>query len=229
MATQTIGASQSGHSRDLVQASAARAEQGLGCAKALGDEPLAGGSACRLVEATKEGAGTHPTFRRHTGDRPTSGEIGPHPIEQRGDVDLLSHPHGPLEKLRLPAVPPADSRLARRHFASEFAYETDCWDVHDSLSQGADFVLLDVRSPALFAKGHVPGAINLPHGKIVASKKTAWPEGAIFVTYCAGPHCNGAARGALRLAELGRPVKITAGGVTRWPDEGFELAAGETP
>jgi hypothetical protein len=102
--TQTISASQSGHSRDLVQASAALTEQGLGYVKALGDEPLAGGSACRLVEATKEGAGTHPTFRRHTGDRPTSREIGPHPIEQRGDVSLLSHPHGPLEKLRLPAV-----------------------------------------------------------------------------------------------------------------------------
>jgi rhodanese-related sulfurtransferase len=126
------------------------------------------------------------------------------------------------------AVPPAAREKARQHFASEFAYETDCWDVHDALSRGADFVLLDVRSAALFAKGHVPGAINLPHGKIVASKMTAWPKGAIFVTYCAGPHCNGAARGALRLAELGRPVKIMAGGVTGWLDEGFELAAGET-
>jgi hypothetical protein len=41
----------------------------------------------------------------------------------------------------------------------------------------------------------VPGAINLPHGKIIALKLAQWPEDAIFVTYCAGPHCNGAARG----------------------------------
>lgn len=68
------------------------------------------------------------------------------------------------------AVPPAPSALAREHFAAEFAFQTDCWDVHDALSKGADFVLLDVRSPAMFAKGHVPGAINLPHGKIIASK-----------------------------------------------------------
>ena len=121
----------------------------------------------------------------------------------------------------IPAAPPA---AAAAHFAAGFAFETDCWDVHAALAQGADFVLLDVRSPALFARGHVPGAINLPHGKIIATKLAAWPEGTLFVTYCAGPHCNGAARGAWRLARLGRPVKVMAGGITGWRDEGFALA-----
>ncbi|KFC61730.1 molybdopterin biosynthesis protein MoeB [Devosia sp. LC5] len=125
------------------------------------------------------------------------------------------------------AIPPAPSALAREHFAAEFTFETDCWDTHDALEKGADFVLLDVRGPALFAKGHIAGAINLPHGKIVRSKMAEWPEDTIFVTYCAGPHCNGAARGALRLAELGRPVKIMAGGVTGWLDEGFTLVSDE--
>lgn len=123
-----------------------------------------------------------------------------------------------------PAAPAAD---AVAHFAAEFTFETDCWDVHSSLGSDADFVLLDVRSPSLFAKGHVPGAINLPHGKIIGSKMAAWPESTLFVTYCAGPHCNGAARGALRLAQLGRPVKIMAGGITGWVDEGFELVSEE--
>jgi rhodanese-related sulfurtransferase len=125
------------------------------------------------------------------------------------------------------AVPPAPSALAREHFAAELAFETDCWDVHEALLKGADFVLLDVRSPAVFAQGHIPGAINLPHGKIIESKMAAWPRETIFVTYCGGPHCNGAARGALRLAELGRPVKIMAGGVTGWLDEGFDFKAAE--
>ncbi len=122
-------------------------------------------------------------------------------------------------------IPAAPSAEAEAHFAAEFTFEADCWDVHDALSKGPDFVLLDVRSPALFAQGHVPGAISLPHGKITAHRMSAWPEGTLFVTYCAGPHCNGAARGALRLARLGRPMKIMAGGVTGWLDEGFELAA----
>lgn len=124
-------------------------------------------------------------------------------------------------------VPAAPSERALEHFAEEFTFETDCWDVHDALEGDPGFVLLDVRSPSLFARGHVPGAINLPHGKIIRSKLSAWPQDTLFVTYCAGPHCNGAARGALRLAELGRPVKIMAGGITGWIDEGFDLATGE--
>jgi rhodanese-related sulfurtransferase len=123
------------------------------------------------------------------------------------------------------STPAASSDAAVAHFEAEFTFETDCWDTHEALaSSDPGFVLLDVRSPNLFTRGHVPGAINLPHGKIVASKMAQWPEDTLFVTYCAGPHCNGAARAALRLAKLGRPVKIMAGGITGWIDEGFELA-----
>jgi rhodanese-related sulfurtransferase len=120
----------------------------------------------------------------------------------------------------IPAASPAD---AEAHFGAEFTFETDCWDVHDALGKGADFVLVDVRSPELFARGHVPGAINLPHAKIVAAKLDGWPPETLFVVYCAGPHCNGAARAALRLARLGRPVKIMAGGITGWLDESSAL------
>ena len=122
-------------------------------------------------------------------------------------------------------VPAAPAAEAEAHFAAEFGFETDCWDVHDAFARGeVDFVLLDVRSAELYARGHVPGAVHFPHGKLVESKLAAYPLDTVFVTYCAGPHCNGAARGALRLARLGRPVKIMAGGLTGWIDEGFELA-----
>ena len=118
----------------------------------------------------------------------------------------------------------AHPKQAAAHFEAQFTFETDCWDTHDALGSGAPgFVLLDVRSPALFAKGHVPGAVNLPHGKIIESKLGEYPKSTLFVTYCAGPHCNGAARGAARLARLGFAVKLMAGGMTGWIDEGFEL------
>ncbi len=124
-------------------------------------------------------------------------------------------------------IRPAPSAAAEAHFARQFEFETDCWDVHNAFEGTPDFVLLDVRSPEMFAKGHVPGAINLPHGKIIESKLRQWDEDTVFITYCAGPHCNGAARGALKLAQLGRPVKIMAGGVTGWLDEGFSLETGD--
>jgi len=123
------------------------------------------------------------------------------------------------------AIPAADSAQALAHFERAFAFETDCWDVHDAFaSSPADFVLLDVRSHALYDRGHVPGAVSLPHGKITEGKLAAYPPSTLFVVYCAGPHCNGAHRGAVRLARLGRPVKLMVGGITGWIDEGFDLA-----
>lgn len=124
-------------------------------------------------------------------------------------------------------VPPAPPSAALAHFQALLAFETDCWDVHEGLKRAApDFVLLDVRGPALFARGHVPGAINLPHGKITAGRMAKFAAGTLFVVYCAGPHCNGADRAAVRLARLGLPVKRMIGGVTGWLDEGFSLTAG---
>ena len=123
-------------------------------------------------------------------------------------------------------IQPADSALALSHFSAAFTFETDCWDVHDALSQEPDFVLIDVRSPELYSKGHVPGAINIPHGKLIESRLAEYGPDSIFVVYCAGPHCNGAHKGAIRLARLGRPVKLMIGGITGWLDEGFELVKG---
>ena len=47
-------------------------------------------------------------------------------------------------------------------------------------------MLLDVRSPELFARGHIPGALNLPHRKITWSKLREYPADTLFVTCCDG-------------------------------------------
>jgi rhodanese-related sulfurtransferase len=123
-------------------------------------------------------------------------------------------------------TPAAASSEALKHFQDMLGFETDCWDVNESLkSPTPDFVLLDVRGPTSFANGHVGGAINIPHGKMTASRMAEYPDGKVFVVYCAGPHCNGANKAAVRLARLGLPVKMMIGGVTGWLDEGFHLTA----
>ncbi len=119
---------------------------------------------------------------------------------------------------------PAPSHIARAHFDAMLHFETDCWDTHASLQSGADdFILVDVRSPALYHGGHIEGAINIPHGKMTERRMAEYPAGKTFVVYCAGPHCNGANKAACRLAALGLPVKLMIGGVTGWIDEGFSL------
>jgi rhodanese-related sulfurtransferase len=125
------------------------------------------------------------------------------------------------------AIAAASASESLAHFESALRFETDCSDVHHAFAHGEpDFVLLDVRGPDLYRTGHVPGARNLPQGKIVESALRDQPGGTVFVVYCAGPHCNGAHRAAIRLARLARPVKLMIGGITGWLDEGFALETG---
>ncbi len=122
-------------------------------------------------------------------------------------------------------VEAAPSQAAFEYFAERFAFETDCADVAASLASGYDdFVLVDVRSPKLFAQGHVPGALNIPHADLTVERLAEFPKEKLMVVYCAGPHCNGAQKAARRLAELERPVKEMIGGMTGWRCEGFEVA-----
>jgi rhodanese-related sulfurtransferase len=120
------------------------------------------------------------------------------------------------------ATPPASPSEAADHFARKLALETDCWDVRESMKSAAqDFVLLDVRGRSAYVQGHVPGALSIPHRDITPERMMAWPHDMLIVVYCAGPHCNGADKAALKLAGFGRPVKVMLGGVTGWADEGF--------
>ena len=123
----------------------------------------------------------------------------------------------------------ADSATALAHFERRLTLETDCSDVHAALKTGPDFVLVDVRGPKLFAAGHVPGAVNIPHRDITAERMAEYPVDAAFVVYCAGPHCNGANKAAVRLARLGYRVKEMIGGVTGWQDESFTLVREAEP
>jgi rhodanese-related sulfurtransferase len=121
-------------------------------------------------------------------------------------------------------IPAATSADALSHFSNLLRFETDCWDTHFAISNNRqDFVLLDVRSEMLFSRGHIQEAINLPHKKINEASLALYSKETLFVVYCAGPHCNGADKAAVKLAELARPVKKLIGGVTGWLDEGFNL------
>ncbi|WP_445678502.1 rhodanese-like domain-containing protein [Radicibacter daui] len=127
--------------------------------------------------------------------------------------------------------PPASPEIAAAHFLGRLSVETDCSDVAAALAVGEpDFVLLHVvGAPEAYARRHVPGALHLPHRQISASRMAEWPEETLFVVYCAGPHCNGADQAALKLARLGRPVKIMIGGITGWQDEDLPFATGAEP
>lgn len=122
--------------------------------------------------------------------------------------------------------PPAQPQQVVAHYQQRLAFETDCADVYAALRDDQqDFVLLHVvGNETTFARRHLPGAIFLPHREMTPARMSEWPQDTLFVVYCAGPHCNGADRAALKLAGMGRYVKVMPGGITGWADEALPFA-----
>ena len=79
-----------------------------------------------------------------------------------------------------PAAAPSAGAL--KHFEHLLQFETDCWDVHHAISNARqDFVLLDVRGEELFTRGHIAGAVNLPHTRINADSLSVFSGASLFV------------------------------------------------
>jgi rhodanese-related sulfurtransferase len=83
-------------------------------------------------------------------------------------------------------------------------------------------VVLDVREPASFEKGRIPGAININYTDIMGHAKGLAGEKRTIVAYCACANEMTAARAAVDLAARGIPgAKALKGGWDEW------LARGE--
>jgi rhodanese-related sulfurtransferase len=125
--------------------------------------------------------------------------------------------------------PALGSAAAAAHFRSALARATDPSDVHAGIESGdPGFIVLDARSPIAFARGHVPGAINVPHGRIDARSTAGLPKDRLIVTYCDGIGCNASTKAALKLAELGFAVKEMLGGLDWWRRDGYAVETGAT-
>lgn len=115
----------------------------------------------------------------------------------------------------------ATSADAIAHFSAKLSFETDPSDVASAKAEGADFVLVDVRSEASWRQGRAEGAMHLPRVKIAERAAGLIPAGSNVVVYCWGPACNGGTKAAIEFARLGYPVKELLGGFEYWAREGY--------
>jgi rhodanese-related sulfurtransferase len=112
----------------------------------------------------------------------------------------------------------------------KLSVHADAWDVAEDLRNGITaLVVIDTRSEALYAQGHVPGAISFPHRLVDAHSTAALDRSKVYVTYCDGIGCNGSTKGAYKLAKLGFTVKEMLGGLDFWVRDGQPLATGSAP
>jgi rhodanese-related sulfurtransferase len=85
-------------------------------------------------------------------------------------------------------------------------------------------VVIDARDPAQFAKGHIPGAINMGWRQVLA-KRNDIPKNKPVLIYCNTGSLSAQAGFALRVAGW-ENVRILQGGMAEWQAKGgFDAAA----
>lgn len=105
------------------------------------------------------------------------------------------------------------------------APETSAERLHSMLGQQGKVLVLDVRTPEEYAKGHIPEAVNVPMDSLAAriremhvSKETT------IVTTC--EHGGRSSRAALELRKMGYQATSFCR-IASWQKDGYKVENGE--
>jgi rhodanese-related sulfurtransferase len=123
-----------------------------------------------------------------------------------------------------------DPHEANRYFKAKARFSTGPGEVNYALEHGrrvgVDFTIIDVRHAEDFAKGHIPGAVNLPEGKWESFAGLAKDKQNLI--YCYSPECHLAARAAVDFTDAGFSVMEIDGGFQAWSED-YELDVEVSP
>jgi rhodanese-related sulfurtransferase len=117
-----------------------------------------------------------------------------------------------------------DTARALMFFENKISFTTGPVELEHRIKDGDDVVIVDVRDMDDYAKGHIPGAINLPRG--------TWddPQGLskdkVNIVYCYTQTCHLGAQACAVFAAKFFPVMEVEGGFAAWKDNDFEVETG---
>ena len=114
-----------------------------------------------------------------------------------------------------------DPVKAAAYFEDKLNFTTGPVELDRMIKTCENIVIVDVRDAEDFAKGHIPGAINLPKG--TWDKLTGLNKHRTNVVYCYSLLCHLATSACLEFASKGYPVMELEGGFKGWEDADFEV------
>ena len=101
------------------------------------------------------------------------------------------------------------------------AFTTGPVELARNIKQGADIIVIDVREAEDYRKGHVPGAVNLPHDQWDSFH--GLNKNSLHVLYCYSEVCHLAASAAVQFASQGYSVMEMSGGFDAWKEHDLEI------
>ena len=115
-----------------------------------------------------------------------------------------------------------DPARARDYFEEKLAFTTGPVELDRWIKTGEDnLVVVDVRAAQDYAKGHIPGAINLPREKWEGLQGLSRDK--TNVVYCYTQQCHLAANACLNFASKGYPVMEMDGGFVAWTKQNLPV------
>jgi len=115
-----------------------------------------------------------------------------------------------------------DPAKARAHFEDKMAFTTGPIELERMIRSGENNInVVDVRESEDFAKGHVPGAVNLPKEKWESLQ--GLQKNKNNIVYCYTQTCHLAANACSLFASKGYPVMEMDGGFKAWKDYDLDV------
>jgi rhodanese-related sulfurtransferase len=121
-----------------------------------------------------------------------------------------------------------NKKQAIGYFEKELEFTTNPYGVKNVVDgKQENTIIIDVRSAESFAKGHIPGAINIPHEKHNnfegEDKIEGLRKGHMHYVYCYKLLCNLGQKAALKFARHGYAVKEMKGGFEEWEKSSYPV------
>ncbi len=93
-------------------------------------------------------------------------------------------------------------------------------------ASSGEITVLDVRPPAEYAAGHIPGAVSIPVTQL-KERLAELPPDTEIAAYCRGPYCVFAHEAVRLLRANGRIARRLADGMPEWRLAGLPVATGD--
>lgn len=119
-------------------------------------------------------------------------------------------------------TPKKETLDAVSYFEHKLAFEIGPVELKMGLEKGEKYQVIDLRTPELFAKGHIPGARQILIEQLEGEAQRLNPD-LTTIVYCYNELCYLAAKGALVLAKKGFKVKELAGGWSGWTERNLPV------
>src|SRR5438552_9113438 len=114
-----------------------------------------------------------------------------------------------------------DPAKAKQYFEDKLAFTLGPVELDHMIKEGTNINIVDVRAAEDYAKGHIPGAINLPKEKWDTLEGLSKDK--TNIVYCYTQQCHLAANACFQFAGKGYPVMELEGGFETWKENELDI------